>query len=82
MERARPEDPVYIVANEKFTLIFKIFFCEKWLKSMGLKNLLLDSKQNLINMDLGSKNFIIKLVDRIDALFEFHRDIPLTSKQG
>ena len=38
---------------------------------MGLKNLLLDSKQNLINMDLGSKNFIIKLVDRIDALFEF-----------
>ena len=49
---------------------------------MGLKNLLLDTKQNLIKMDLGLKNFIIELVDRTDALFEFRRDIPLTSKQG
>ena len=35
-------------SQKKFTLIIKIFFCEKWLKSMGPKHLLLHPKQKLI----------------------------------
>ena len=35
-------------ANKKFTLIIKIFFCEKWLKSMGPKHGFSEPTLNLI----------------------------------
>ena len=63
---------------------YQQFFLLKAVSKCEFKLVLKESDQSLNSVLFESRKnrAVIELVDRTDALFEFRRDIPLTSKQG